>query len=236
MQLWWDSSAVVSGWLLLLTGWGVAWLSTHFSMLRSSPCHLDLSKIFLWQQRPRGGVSWGDKPHSHQCRWRRCLGPGPRGGQDGGSLWHPAASIGGSLASRGSDGHSLLPLKPQGFDFRLRWRICPSVLTMLSQHRPLVWAAVRMWLGGTQEEAQNTEIAGCSNRIFPCARTVGHWPQASSFYPSQLSVEALYYWVEEKGEGKALIWRTWFKALVNKCEPGEQCNIITVVGWTTTHE
>ena len=40
----------------------------------------------------------------------------------------------------------------------------------------------------------------------------------------------------EKGEGKALIWRTWFKALVNKCEPGEQCNIITVVGWTTTHE
>ena len=201
MQLWWDSSAVVSGWLLL-TGWGVAWLSTHFSVLRSLPCHLDLSKVSLWEQRPRGGVSWGDKPHSHQCRWRGCLGPGPRGGQDNGSLWHPAISIGGSLASRGSDGHSFLP--PRGLildsdegSVPASWPCCLSTGLWFEQ----LWGC---GLGELRRKHRMQKLLAVTTE-FSLVPGLWGWPQASSFYPSQLLVEALYYWAEERGEGKTLI-------------------------------
>lgn len=90
---------------------------------------------------------------------------------------------------------------------------------------------MRMGLG-TQEEAQNTEIAGCSNRIFPCARTVG---QLTSGILFSCWLRVCTIGVEEGGrEGPDL--EDWFKALVNKYEPGEQCGIITVKYWTTTHE
>lgn len=52
-------------------------------------------------------------------------------------------------------------------------------------------------------------------------------------HPLQLLVEVCTIEWRRRGKGRPLIWRTWFKALVNKYErPGEQCNIITVIGWT----
>lgn len=222
MQLWWDSSAVVRGWLLLLTGWGVARLSTHFSML-SSPCHLDLSKISLRQQRPRGGVSWGDKPYSRQCRWRRGLGPGPRGGHDDGSLWHTAISLGGSHSFH-SNPRGLILDSDEG-SVPESWPCCLSTGLWFEQ----------LWGCGLGELRRKRRIQKLLAVATEFSLVPGLWG-TDLRHPLQLLVEGLYYWVEEKGEGKALIWRTWFKALVNKYEPGEQCNIITVVGWTTTHE
>lgn len=94
-------------------------------------------------------------------------------------------------------------------------KVCPRVLTMLCLTLGLLvdsyWGC-----GRTQEEAQNTEIAGCSNRI---SLVPGLWG-TDLRHPLQLLVVRVctIEW-RRRGEGKALIWRTWLqKALVNKYE------------------